>query len=160
MATSTYVPIEKLDVTVRFETLSDWIWEEVHKWPRLAQNTIGVQILNASDSVAANIVEGGNREGDLDALRFFVFARGSAGETAYFLRRCLKRKLLDEAKCTRVLAEWETATQMLSNLIKYRRSTRWKVREVATEYGSRTTKAAPPRTKQKATKKKYTKPKA
>src|SRR5205085_10383266 len=73
-----YVPIEKLEVTVRFENLSDWIWNQVMEWPRLAQDTIGKQILNAGDSVAANIVEGGNQEGDPDSLRFFGYARGSA----------------------------------------------------------------------------------
>jgi len=78
-----YIPVEKLKVTEKFEELSDWIWDEVHKWPRLAQNTIGEQLLNAADSVGANLVEGGNREGDPDALRFFVFARGSAAEAAY-----------------------------------------------------------------------------
>jgi four helix bundle protein len=119
---SDYVPIEKLEVTVRFENLSDWIWDQVMTWPRIAQNTIGEQILNASDSVAANIVEGGHRDGDRDALRFFMFARGSAGETAYFLRRAIKRKLLPEPEGNRVHDEWNSATQLLNNLIKYRRS--------------------------------------
>ena len=91
---SEYLPIEKLDVTLRFENLSDRIWDLVMSWPRIVQNTIGEQLLRAADSVGANIVEGGNREGDPDSLRFFGFAKGSAGETAYFLRRAIKRKLL------------------------------------------------------------------
>lgn len=129
-----YVPIEKLDVTTRFEALSDWIWDQVMKWSKLAQDTIGKQVINASDSVAANIVEGGNLEGDPDSLRFFGYARGSAGETGYWLRRSIKRRLIDEDDGNRVLREWETAFQMLNSLIKYRRSVRWKVREESAKY--------------------------
>lgn len=131
---SGYTPIEKLEVTQRFEALSDEIWNLVMSWPRVAQNTIGEQLLDAADPVGANIAEGGYRESDPDALRHFLIARGSAGETAYFLCRATARGLIAKEVGSDLLARWESATQLLNNLIRYRRSARWKTREAQATY--------------------------
>ena len=132
-----YTPIEKLEVTIRFEALCDEIWSLVEGWERLGRNTVGEQLVNAADSVGANIIEGGHREGDRDALKFFYYARGSAGETAYFLRRALSRKLIPAIQGNRILKEWSAAMQLLNNLIAYRRGTSWKVREVRKGYSAK-----------------------
>ncbi len=67
-----YMPIEKLEVTRRFETLCDQVWDCVSKWKPFERNTVGEQLVRASDSVAANIIEGGHREGDREGLRFLL----------------------------------------------------------------------------------------
>jgi len=44
---------EKLRVYQLSETLADLIWEIVIKWDRLAQETVGRQLINSADSIGA-----------------------------------------------------------------------------------------------------------
>jgi len=41
--------------------LADFIWAIVIKWNRLAQETVGRQLIKAGDSIGANIAEGSGR---------------------------------------------------------------------------------------------------
>jgi hypothetical protein len=70
---------ENLRVYNLAEEMADLIWEIVIKWGHLSQNTVGKQLINAADSIGANIAEG---------------ARGSLFEVKHWLRRAYKRKLL------------------------------------------------------------------
>jgi hypothetical protein len=45
---------ENLRVYQLSEEISDLIWEIVVKWKRLAQDTVGKQLINAADSIGAN----------------------------------------------------------------------------------------------------------
>jgi hypothetical protein len=44
----------KLRVYILSEELADYIWEIVKTWDKLAQFTVGEQIIDAADSVGAN----------------------------------------------------------------------------------------------------------
>lgn len=81
------LPIEKLDVTFEFNQISDEVWQMVKRWPTFEMQTIGQQLVRSIDSVAANIVEGGHRESDLEAVRHFVIARASGEEALNWLER-------------------------------------------------------------------------
>jgi four helix bundle protein len=50
--------VSELDVYKLAEELSDLVWTDFDSWDKKAQNTIGFQIIRASDSIAANIAEG------------------------------------------------------------------------------------------------------
>jgi four helix bundle protein len=52
---------ENLRVYQLSEEISDMIWEMVVKWKRLAQDTVGKQLIKAADSIGANIAEGTGR---------------------------------------------------------------------------------------------------
>lgn len=84
----------KLRVYQLAEQLADEIWRVVAKWPALARNTVGVQIIDSSDSVGANIAEGVGRGTYKDNCRFIMIARGSLNETGHWLRRAYRRDLL------------------------------------------------------------------
>ena len=45
---------ENLRVYVLAEEMGDLVWETVIKWDRLAQDTIGKQLINSVDSIGAN----------------------------------------------------------------------------------------------------------
>ena len=49
---------EELEIYQLAEKLSDMIWEIVIKWDSFPRGTVGVQYVNASDNVGANIAEG------------------------------------------------------------------------------------------------------
>jgi len=45
---------ENLRVYQLAEDIADLVWETVIKWHRLAQDTIGKQLINSADSIGAN----------------------------------------------------------------------------------------------------------
>ena len=89
---------ENLTVYRLSENLADKIWEIVKNWDTFTRNTIGEQLVDAADSIGANIAEGTGRGSYADNKRFVRIARGSLYETKHFLRRAYRRKLLDEAQ--------------------------------------------------------------
>ena len=78
------------------EKLSDEIWKIAKGWNHFAQNTVGIQIVKAADSVGSNIAEGSGRGTDPDLRRFLRISRGSLYETRHWLRRAYRRNLLTD----------------------------------------------------------------
>jgi four helix bundle protein len=109
---------EKLRVYQLAEMLADFIWEIVIKWDRLAQETVGRQLINSADSIGANIAEGSGRGSFADNRRFARIARGSLLEVKHWLRRAYNRKLLSEAEVARLSELVEELTPKLSAYIK------------------------------------------
>lgn len=85
---------EALRVYKLSEKLCDSIWTIVRAWDRLAQDTLGRQMIRAADSIGANIAEGTGRGSFQDNRRFVRNARGSLYETRHWLRRAHQRHLL------------------------------------------------------------------
>ena len=73
--------VYELDVYRLAEDLSDLIWSAYDAWDYKAQHTLGVQVIRASDSIAANIAEGYGRFSPADRKKFFLYASGSFEET-------------------------------------------------------------------------------
>lgn len=86
----------ELDVYRLAELLSDLIWREYDKWDFKVQNTIGLQIIRSSDSIAANIAEGYGRYTSKDRKRFYMYSRGSFEETKCWLRKSIRRKIINK----------------------------------------------------------------
>lgn len=122
MEESQHTPIEEMEFFRRYVEVADWAWDAVQRWPVLARDTVGKQLMRAADSIGANLVEGGGRHGAADALHFFVIARASARETRYWLQRAAKRGLRFPQEADAKLAELVSATQLLNRFIAYRRS--------------------------------------
>ena len=89
---------ENLDIYQISERLADGVWEIVFQWNRLAQDTVGKQVIRSADSIGANISEGSGRGSAPDNRRFLRMARGSLYETRHWLRRSHQRRLLTEAQ--------------------------------------------------------------
>jgi four helix bundle protein len=87
---------ENLRVYRLSEKISDLAWQIVTKWDFLAKDTVGKQLINAADSIGANIAEGSGRGSFADNKRFVKISRGSLFELKHWLRRAYVRKLLSE----------------------------------------------------------------
>jgi len=88
--------IHKLDVYKLSEELSDLIWYGFDEWPKKVQQTIGYQIIRSADSIASNIAEGYGRFTPADRRNFYRYARGPFEETKAWLRKLIRRKVIEE----------------------------------------------------------------
>lgn len=86
--------VYELDVYRLAEELSDMVWFDFEKWDKKVQNTVGFQIIRASDSIAANIAEGYGRYTPADRKKFYLYSRGSLEETKCWLRKLIRRKVI------------------------------------------------------------------
>ncbi|MCF8297764.1 MAG: four helix bundle protein [Saprospiraceae bacterium] len=89
--------VYELDVYKLSEELSDLVWYDFDKWNNKVQNTIGYQIIKASDSITANIAEGYGRYTPADRKRFYIYSRGSFEETKAWLRKLIRRKIINSS---------------------------------------------------------------
>ncbi len=90
------------------EMLADEVWNEVVTWRPFARDTVGRQLVEASDSIGGNIAEGYGRYHYKDNRQFQFYARGSLEETGHWLRRAHRRKLISEERyqdLTKMVAE-------------------------------------------------------
>jgi len=119
---------ETLHIYKLSEKLADKIWDIVFGWGFLAQNTVGIQIIKAADSIGANIAEGSGRGTNPELRRFLRISRASLYETKHWLRRALKRRLLtqrqinDIAPIIRELIPKLNAYLSSIGTLKYRRA--------------------------------------
>ena len=109
---------ENLRVYQLSEEISDIIWEIVVKWKRLAQDTVGKQLIKSADSIGANIAEGTGRGSYADNRRFARIARGSLFEVKHWLRRAYKRDLLTENEVSKLQNLIDELTPKLSAYIR------------------------------------------
>lgn len=105
---------EILDIYELAEKLADEIWNVVVNWGRLAQDTIGKQLIRSVDSIGANIAEGSGRGTPVDNRRFLRMARGSLYETRLWLRRAYRRKLLTQEQSNVLAAPIRELTPKLN----------------------------------------------
>ena len=78
------------------------LYEIASVWPKFQLWAVGIQLVRAADSVAANIAEADGRFHWADRRRFLLIARGSLLETEHWLLQAEKRGLLPEGSSERV----------------------------------------------------------
>ena len=84
----------------------------------MAQDTFGKQLINAADSIGANIAEGTGRGSFADNRRFAKIARASLFEVRHWLRRAHQRKLLSKNDILALQEIIDELTPKLSAYIK------------------------------------------
>jgi four helix bundle protein len=88
--------IRDLDIYRLAEDLSDLVWYGFDHWPEKVQRTMGYQVIRSSDSIAANLAEGYGRYTPADRKVFYRYARGSFEETKAWLRKLIRRRVLEK----------------------------------------------------------------
>lgn len=111
--------LEKLEVYALAEAFSDEIWNIVTGWDFFKKDTIGKQMTRSADSVSANIAEGYGRFFYKDSKRFYYYSRGSLQETKGWLNKCKRRSIIEEKKCTDLIAKAELILIKLNAYIKF-----------------------------------------
>ncbi|MFA6025557.1 MAG: four helix bundle protein, partial [Ignavibacteriaceae bacterium] len=86
--------LSELEVFNLAMELGEMVWKEVLAWDYFAKNTIGKQVVNSADSVAANIAEGFGRFHYQENKHFCYISRGSLTETQVWLKKAENRNLI------------------------------------------------------------------
>jgi len=110
--------IKDVKVYKMSEELSDSIWNIVTKWDYFAKDTIGKQLVEASDSIAANIAEGYGRYHFKENKNFCYFARGSLEETKTWLRKSIRWGLIDKSDHQELFNITKKLPKLLNSYIK------------------------------------------
>ena len=104
--------------------LSDMAWHIVETLPKPYRFGMGMQLLNATDSIGANIAEGYGRFHYKDSLKFYYNARGSLWETKHWIWLLHKRRFVNRERFDTFLSEIETLGKQLNVFIGRLRNVR------------------------------------
>jgi four helix bundle protein len=107
----------QLIVYRRAAALAADVYTATRRWDWFDRRTLGIQLVRAADSVAANIAEASGRWHDPDARRLLLVARGSLYETEHWIVSGEQRGLLPEGTSRRI----DEVARLLNGLIKRRR---------------------------------------
>lgn len=88
--------LEDLEVYKVAMEIGELVWQIVSKWEYFEKKTLGVQFVNAADSIAFNINEGYGRFHYKENKNFCYYSRGSAKETLTAIFKAKERSLLTE----------------------------------------------------------------
>ena len=110
--------INDLSVYKRSMRLAEEIWTEVHDWPSFAKYSVGTQLTQAADSIAANISEGHGRYHFGENRQFCYYARGSLQETRTWLQKARSRQLISKERFETLSDELMTLRRMLNGYIR------------------------------------------
>lgn len=98
--------------------LADIIYKAVRLWSFIDQKTIGLQLIRAVDSIAANIAEGFGRYHKKDKIKFFYIARASAFEVAHWVKTAKERNLFKEEEFLEIMNLLQRMPREINYLIK------------------------------------------
>jgi four helix bundle protein len=84
--TMKYKSVEEVPVWQKSHRLTLVVYRVTKNFPKSELYGIVSQVRRSSSSIPANISEGFYRKGTKELLRFLYIARGSFGETVYFIR--------------------------------------------------------------------------
>jgi four helix bundle protein len=109
--------LEDLQVYQISMKLADEVHDLVVEWDSFHKFSTGTQLVNAADSVSANISEGYGRFHFKDHKNFLYFSRGSLSETKTWPTKASNRKLISEEKFLDLIERYNSLGIKLNNYI-------------------------------------------
>lgn len=110
--------LEDFKVYNRAMSLGEEICKIVLAWDYFGKDTIGKQLVRASDSIAANLSEGLGRYHYKETRNFSFYARGSLFETKTWLTKAHSRNLISTDQFNKLVNEIEEIGKMINGYIK------------------------------------------
>ena len=116
-----YLKLNDFPAYKRAFHLSNYIWDIVIKWDWFAKKTIGVQFVNAADSISANLSEGFGRFHKMDKIKFYIYSRASLHECLDWNEKAKYRDLLTADEYHKIFTELTALPLEINSQIKYTR---------------------------------------
>ena len=79
-------------------TVGEEIWQEVGTWQSFEKWTIGKQLVESADGIAATMIEGYYRNSSRETVKFFRYALSSAKEAGLWWWRAKTRNIIKSAE--------------------------------------------------------------
>lgn len=109
--------LEDLKVYQISMDLADEVHHLVIQWDSFYKYSTAQQLLDAADSVSANISEGFGRYHFKDHKNFLYFSRGSLFETKTWLTKAYRRNLIAKEKFDELIERYNSLGIKLNNYI-------------------------------------------
>ncbi|HEY0655416.1 MAG TPA: four helix bundle protein [Chryseosolibacter sp.] len=97
--------------------IGEGVWDVVIRWKFFEKDTVGKQLVRATDSIAANLSEGLGRYHYRERKNFGYYSRGSLFETKTWLTKARNRDLIDEQKFNSLIGKLDVIGKMLNGYI-------------------------------------------
>lgn len=114
-----YLQLNDIDCYKRSLSLANYVWEIVIKWEWFVRQTIGVQFVDAVDSISANVAEGFGRYGKKDKIRFYRYSFGSLKESLDWNQKAKTRGLITDKQYQRIFEELQKLPKEINQLIQF-----------------------------------------
>lgn len=88
--------LEDLEIYKLALEIGEYVWNVVGKWESFSRRTLGIQFVEAADSIASNIAEGYGRYFYKDRKQFCYYSRGSLMETTTWTKKAINRRLISK----------------------------------------------------------------
>ena len=88
--------LEDLEIYQPGLEIGEDVWKIVGGWPLFTRRTVGGQLVEAADSIAANIAEGYGRYLYKDRKQFCYYSGGSLMETKTWATKAFSRQLISK----------------------------------------------------------------
>lgn len=124
---------EDLDIWKKAREFSKQVFELTLKNGFEKDFSLKNQINASSGSVADNIAEGFEREGNKEFVNFLSIAKGSAGETRSQLYRALDRGYISEEKLQEMIIMNLEISKSISGFMKYLKESEYRGNKFKTE---------------------------
>ena len=111
--------ISDLEIYKLAVEIAEEIWDIVVKWESFSKWTIGKQLVEAADGIAATMREGYYRYDRGDKRRFFQFALASAQEAKLWWWRSHRRQLIKEEQYNSTATKLDELIPKTINYILY-----------------------------------------
>ena len=109
--------LEDLQVYQLAMDIGERVWEIVVRWDFFAKDTVGRQLVKATDSMAANLSEGFGRFYYKENKQFCYYSRGSQHEAVTWLNKAQRRGLIELEDSRSILIDMDTFAFKLNNYI-------------------------------------------
>ena len=113
----TFMRLEDLQVYQLAIEIGERVWEIVISWDYFAKDTVGKQLVKATDSMAANLSEGFGRFYYKENKQFCYYSRGSQHEALTWLNKAQRRGLIKNEDFCSIVADMDTFAFKLNNYI-------------------------------------------
>ncbi len=110
--------LEDLTVYQLAMEIGDEVFFIVEKWDNFYKWTTGKQLVEAADSIAANISEGYGRYFYKENRQFQYYSRGSQTETRTWLTKAKNRKHIDDDQYVLLMTKLDELGKRHNNFIK------------------------------------------
>lgn len=113
-----YTKLEELLVYQKAMEVGEQVNEIVEEWDYYRKKTVGIQWVESTDSIGANIAEGVGRFFFKEKLRFMYYSRGSLLESKTWLQKATNRKWVTENQSEEMMNNLKSCHYLLNLYIK------------------------------------------